>query len=107
MGVIFISIDDSEQEKLKMICNEVFGENNFLAQVIWERAYSPVNLKKNFSESHDFILVYGKNTNGLASNGLKRTEAANDRYMNPDQDSRGLWKSSDLSSGTSDREKYL
>ena len=98
-GVIFISIDDSEQEKLKMICNEVFGENNFLAQVIWERAYSPVNLKKNFSESHDFILVYGKNTNGLASNGLKRTEAANDRYMNPDQDSRGLWKSSDLSVG--------
>lgn len=98
-GVIFISIDDSEQEKLKMICNEIFGEQNFLAQVIWERAYAPVNLKKNFSESHDFILVYGKNTNGLVSNGLKRTEAANDRYSNPDNDPRGLWKSSDLSVG--------
>lgn len=98
-GVIFISIDDSEQEKLKMICNEIFGEQNFLAQVIWERAYSPVNLKKNFSESHDFILVYGKNIHGLESNGLKRTEAANDRYSNPDNDPRGLWKSSDLSVG--------
>ena len=98
-GVIFISIDDSEQEKLKLICNEIFGENNFLAQLIWERAYSPINLKKNFSESHDFILVYGKNTNGLVSNGLKRTEASNDRYINADNDPRGLWKSSDLSVG--------
>ena len=52
-GVIFISIDDNEQENLKKICDEVFGEKNFIAQVIWERAYAPVNLKKHFSENHD------------------------------------------------------
>ncbi len=98
-GVIFISIDDTEQEKLKLMCNEIFGEQNFLAQIIWERSFSPVNLKKNFSESHDFILVYGKNTTGLESNGLPRSENSDSRYSNPDNDSRGAWGSSDLSVG--------
>lgn len=98
-GVIFISIDDAEQANLKKITDEIFGEKNFLAQVIWERAYSPVNLKKNFSESHDYILVYGKNASIIGSNGLKRSDDANDRYSNPDNDSRGDWKSSDLSVG--------
>lgn len=98
-GVIFISIDDTEQEKLKMMCNEVFGEKNFLAQVIWERAYAPVNLKKNFSESHDFILVYAKNSSGIVSNGLKRSDAANNRYINPDNDPRGVWKPDNFSVG--------
>lgn len=98
-GVIFISIDDAEQANLKKIADEIFGEKNFLAQVIWERAYSPVNLKKNFSESHDYILVYGKNASVIESNGLKRSDDANDRYSNPDNDPRGDWKSSDLSVG--------
>lgn len=98
-GVIFISIGDAEQANLKKIADEIFGEKNFLAQVIWERAYSPVNLKKNFSESHDYMLVYGKNASIIASNGLKRSDAANDRYSNPDNDPRGDWKSSDLSVG--------
>lgn len=98
-GVIFISIDDVEQANLKKIADEIFGEKNFLAQVIWERAYSPVNLKKNFSESHDYILVYGKNASIIESNGLKRSDDANDRYSNPDNDPRGDWKSSDLSVG--------
>ncbi|MDO4642622.1 MAG: site-specific DNA-methyltransferase [Cardiobacteriaceae bacterium] len=98
-GVIFISIDDAEQANLKKIADEIFGEKNFLAQVIWERAYSPVNLKKNFSESHDYILVYGKNASIIESNGLKRSDDANDRYSNPDNDPRGDWKSSDLSVG--------
>lgn len=98
-GVIFISIDDSEQANLKKICDEIFGENNFLAQVIWERAYSPVNLKKNFSQSHDYLLVYGKDISLIESNGLKRSDDANMRYSNPDKDPRGPWKSSDLSVG--------
>nr|WP_221686321.1 site-specific DNA-methyltransferase [Enterococcus faecium] len=98
-GVIFISVDDAEQANLKKIADEIFGEKNFLAQVIWERAYSPVNLKKNFSESHDYILVYGKNASIIESNGLKRSDDANDRYSNPDNDPRGDWKSSDLSVG--------
>lgn len=98
-GVIFISIDDSEQANLKQICDEVFGRENFLAQVIWERAFSPVNLKKHFSESHDYIIAYAKNKDIAICNGLPRNDAANDRYSNPDNDPRGAWTSGDLSVG--------
>lgn len=98
-GVIFISIDDNEQSNLKKICDEIFGEENFVANVIWERAYSPVNLKKHFSENHDYILVYVKDTNKANCNGLKRNEEGISRYKNPDNDNRGVWKSSDLSVG--------
>lgn len=98
-GVIFISIDDHEQANMKKICNEIFGEFNFLAQVVWERAYSPINLKKHFSESHDYILCYAKNMPSAVCNGLPRSTEANDRYSNPDNDPRGVWKSSDLSVG--------
>mgnify|MGYP000942047972 FL=1 len=98
-GVIFISIDDSEVDNLKKICSEVFSQSNFIAQIIWERAYSPVNLKKHFSESHDYILCYAKNYEQLVCNGLQRSVEANDRYSNPDNDKRGVWKSSDLSVG--------
>ena len=98
-GVIFISIDDSEQDNLKKLCNEVFGEENFIAQVIWERAYSPVNLKKHFSESHDYIVCYARHLESTICNGLQRSNEANERYSNPDNDPRGVWKSSDLSVG--------
>ena len=98
-GVIFISIDDNEQANLKKICDELFGTANFIAQIIWERAYSPVNLKKHFSESHDYIICYAKNIEVLVCNGLPRSAEANDRYSNPDDDPRGVWKSSDLSVG--------
>lgn len=98
-GVIFISIDDNEQENLKKICDEVFGEDNFLAQIIWERAYAPINLKKHFSRSHDFILCYAKYESLAINNGIKRTEEADNRYSNPDNDPRGVWKSNDLSVG--------
>lgn len=98
-GVIFISIDDNEQANLKKICDEVFGEDNFIAQIIWERAYSPVNLKKHFSESHDYVICYSKNLDEAICNGLPRSDEANERYSNPDNDPRGAWKSSDLSVG--------
>ena len=98
-GVICISIDDREIERLKLICNEIFGENNFVACVVWERAYAPVNMKKHFSESHDFILIYAKNIENLICNGLKRTDEANSRYSNIDNDQRGPWKSGDLTVG--------
>ena len=98
-GVIFISIDDHEQENMKKICDEVFGEDNFLAQVIWERAYSPVNLKRHFSESHDYILCYAKKLEAAVCNGLPRSDEANDRYSNPDNDPRGVWQSDNLSVG--------
>ena len=98
-GVIFISIDDHEQDNLKKICNEIFGENNFLAQVVWERAFSPVNLKKHFSESHDYILCYAKNLASAVCNGLPRSGESDARYSNPDNDPRGPWTSGDLSVG--------
>lgn len=98
-GAIFISIDDTEQAYLKVICDEIFGRNNFLATVIWERAYAPVNLKKHFSPSHDFILVYANNISQLVCNGLPRTAEANSRYKNPDNDPRGVWGSDNLSVG--------
>ncbi len=98
-GVIFISIDDNEDANLKKVCDEIFGENNFLAQVIWERAYAPVNLKKNFSQSHDYILVYAKNALLVETRGIPRKGEANNRYSNPDNDPRGDWKPSDLSVG--------
>ena len=98
-GVIFISIDDHEQENLKKVCNEIYGDSNFIAQVVWERAYSPINLMKNFSTSHDYILCYAKNIELVSCNGLPRNSEANERYSNPDNDPRGVWKSSDLSVG--------
>ncbi len=98
-GVIFISIDDNEQANLKLLCDDVFGEENFVGTLIWERAYSPVNLKKQFSESHDYILCYAKNIESVVNKGLSRSEEANARYSNPDNDSRGVWTSSDLSVG--------
>lgn len=98
-GVIFISIDDHEYANLKRICDELFGEYNFVTSIIWERAYSPINLKKHFSESHDFALCYAKKIENLICNGLKRDDKANDRYKNLDNDSRGKWGSSDLSVG--------
>ena len=98
-GVIFISIDDNEDGNLKEICDEIFGESNFLAQVVWERAYAPINLKKNFSPSHDYMLVYGLNSNIIESNGLSRSDNADSRYNNPDNDPRGEWSSSDISVG--------
>ena len=98
-GVIFISIDDNEAANLKKICDEIFGENNFLAQVVWERAYAPINLKKNFSPSHDYILVYAKNASLVETNGIARNDETDSLYKNPDNDLRGDWKASDLSVG--------
>lgn len=98
-GVIFISIDDNEAANLKKICDEIFGENNFLAQVVWERAYAPINLKKNFSPSHDYILVYAKNASLVETNGIARNDETDSLYKNPDNDPRGDWKASDLSVG--------
>lgn len=98
-GVIFISIDDNEQKNLKNICDEIFGGLNFIAQVIWERAFSPINLMKHFSPSHDYILVYAKNIDVAICNGIKRSDETNSRYSNPDNDPRGVWSSSDISVG--------
>ncbi len=95
-GVIFISIDDNEQENLKKICDEIFGSQNFIAQLIWERAFSPKNDAKFISNSHDYILMYAKCIHNFVIGRLPRTEEANARYSNPDNDPRGVWQSDNL-----------
>lgn len=96
-GVIFISIDDNEVHNLRKICDEVFGEENFIADLVWERAYSPKNDAKYISNSHDYILMYSKSIEIFQIGRLARTEEADARYKNPDNDIRGVWKPSDLS----------
>ena len=96
-GAIFISIDDNEQENLKKICDEVFGASNFIAQLIWERAYSPKNDARFISNSHDYVLMYAKSIENFVIGRLPRSAQANARYKNPDNDPRGVWKPSDMS----------
>ncbi|MGN8284385.1 site-specific DNA-methyltransferase [Helicobacter pylori] len=98
-GVIFISIDDNECANLKILCDEIFGEDNFVADVVWQRSYSPINLKKHFSNNHDYILTYAKNIENLHDFTLERSEESAKRYTNADNDERGVWQSSDLSVG--------
>lgn len=98
-GSIWISIDADESHYLKVICDEIFGRKNFIDEVIWQRAYAPINLKKTLSRSHDAILVYCKNMIGFEFNKLPRSDEANARYKNPDNDPRGAWKNADMSVG--------
>ncbi|MYV15585.1 site-specific DNA-methyltransferase [Ligilactobacillus salivarius] len=99
-GTIWISIDDNESHYLKVLADSVFGRENFLNEVIWQRAYAPVNLKKTFSRSHDYIQVYAKNNSSNKElNRLPRSTEANSRYKNPDNDPRGVWQSDNLSVG--------
>jgi len=96
-GSIWISVDDSEAHYLKVICDEVFGRENFVANVIWQKKYSPQNDAKWLSDNHDHILVYAKDKKTWRPNLLPRSAAMDSRYKNPDNDPRDVWKSSDLS----------
>ena len=95
-GSIWISIDDEEGHYLKVLCDEVFGRDNFINTVIWEKKFSPQNDAKWLSDSHDFVLVYAKSKDVWRPNLLIRTEDMDNRYTNPDNDPRGSWTSSDL-----------
>ncbi|MCL1882149.1 MAG: site-specific DNA-methyltransferase, partial [Defluviitaleaceae bacterium] len=95
-GVIFISIDDGEIHNARKLCDEVFGSNNFIVQFIWERAFAPKNDAKYVSSSHDYVLMYAKSLFDFQIGKLPRTEEANNRYKNPDDDHRGDWISGDL-----------
>lgn len=95
-GVIFISIDDNEVENLRKVCDEVFGEQNFIATLIWERAFAPKNDAKFISSSHDYILMCAKRIENFKIGRLERTQEANARYSNPDNDPRGVWTSGDM-----------
>lgn len=96
-GVIFISIDDNEQENLKKICDELFGSNNFITQIAWEKVHTRKNSAINFSSSHEYVLCYAKikrnysgDTVGFKRNLLPRDNT--DAYSNPDNDPKGPWK---------------
>ena len=94
-GSLWISLDDNEQAYCKVLCDEIFGRRNFVANAIWEKKYSPQNAAKWLSDSHDFILVYAKNKESWHPHLLPRTKEMNARYVNRDNDSRGPWKASD------------
>jgi len=96
LGSLWINIDDAEAHYLKVLCDEVFQRENFVANVIWEKKYSPQNDAKWLSDNHDHILVYAKNKEIWRPNLLPRTKEMNKRYKNYDNDPRGRWKSSGL-----------
>ena len=95
-GVIFISIDDNEIYSLGLLMNKIFGEGNFVANVIWQKNFSPKNTAKHFSADHDFIVVYALSGESWSPILLPRTEGQDKAYKNPDNDPRGLWASSDI-----------
>lgn len=96
-GAIFISIDENEMDNLRKICDDVFGESNFIGQFIWQRRTSP-DMRKLVSTAHDYIVTYGKNTGNLSNtiNKVRLTEKDAANYSNPDNDPRGPWASSDF-----------
>ena len=95
-GVIFISIDDNEQHRLRMLMDEIFGAENFVTNIIWQKKFSPQNDAKYFSDNHDFVVCYAKDKKTWRPVLLPRTEKHNKRYSNPDNDPRGPWSSSGL-----------
>ena len=95
-GSIFISLDDNEITNLRYVMNEIFGESNFVAHLIWQKKYSPQNDARFFSEMHDHILVYARSGAHWRRNLIPRTEKQDQAYKNPDNDPRGSWKASDL-----------
>lgn len=100
-GVIFISIDDSEAANLKLLCDEIFGAQNFYCNFVWKRRSGAMDSVDNTSVDHEYVLCYGKNKGRLA--GIGRTYAG---YTNPDNDPRGPWKADNLSAGKAGGDVY-
>ncbi|MFZ5882525.1 MAG: site-specific DNA-methyltransferase [Chloroflexota bacterium] len=96
-GSLWMSIDDNEVHHARLLMDEVFGRENFVTHVIWQKKYSPQNDARYFSDNHDHIVVYAKNKGQWFRNLLPRTEEQDKRYKNPDNDPRGPWKPADFS----------
>ena len=96
-GVIFVSIDDNELFRLGMLMDRVFGEVNFIANVIWQKAYAPKNSARHFSDDHEYIVVYAKDGTKWKPNSLPRSLAQDSAYKNPDNDPRGVWRADGMS----------
>lgn len=96
-GVIFISIDDNEQANLKLLCDEIFGEDNFICNFIWQRTKTPARLSKNISKTHEFILVYARDNDKFSMNKMPLNDMyIKKTYKNPDNDPRGKWRTAPL-----------
>jgi len=95
-GSIWIAIDDNEGHYLKVIVDEVFGRKNFITNVIWRKNYAPKSSARYFSEDHDHVLVYAKNSDSWILNPMPRTEKQDKAYKNPDNDARGAWRANNL-----------
>ena len=96
-GSIWVSIDDNEGHYLKVVMDEIFGRRNFIANVLWQKVFSPKNSARHFSDDHDHILVFAKNADSWVPNPMPRSERLNKGYKNPDNDPRGPWTSGDVS----------
>jgi len=96
-GSLWVTLDDNEVYHARGLLNEIFGTENFVASCIWQKNYSPKPSTKHISEDHDYIVVYAKHAESWSPNLLDRTERMDARYINPDDDPRGLWKPGDLS----------
>lgn len=98
-GAIFISIDDGEQANLKKVCDEVFGAECFVANIMWQKKTSP-DARMNISAAHDHILLYSKEVGGFELNYLPLDQGRKKSFSNPDNDPRGVWASADLTGQT-------
>ena len=105
-GVIFISMDNPELDNLLKICDEVFGRENFVETLVWKKIYGGKNDSKWFAHYHDFIVVYAKNKEMWRPNLLPRSNDANARYKNPDNDPRGVWKAGDFTGAGATSQTY-
>ena len=106
-GVIFISIDDNEVHNLRKVCDEVFGEKNFLANVIWEKKYTRTNDARYFSDNHDHVVIFCKNKDKFTLNRLQRTKDQDDAYNNSDNDKNGPWKLTPLQAKSGSDSNFL
>ena len=106
-GSLWITIDDNESHYLKLLCDEIFGRKNFVANVIWQKKYTRSNDARWFSDNHDHILVYAKNKESWRLNQLPRTEEMDKRYKNPDNDLRGLWMTQPLHAKSGTDRSYV
>ncbi len=98
-GVICISIDDNEIFNLRNVCDEIFGEENFIATIVWQKAYTANQTAKHISDTHDYVVVYAKYSDHLKLGKFDRTDEQKEKFKNSDNDPRGPWKAENLSAG--------
>ncbi len=106
-GVIFVSIDDNEVHNLRTVMNEIFGEENFVAQIIWHSKYTVANDTRYTSQQHEYVVAFAKSKGSIEKLRLPRTKEMDDRYSNPDNDPRGAWKATPLHAKSGKGESYI